>query len=116
MSDLGLGKLPLAGFDRAEGLDRGLLLLLDVRLEARQRALDLAEVGLALLERGFTLGDAVLDALDGRRALLEVPLERRERGRDVLGIGKLGLGLVPAEALAAELPLALLDLGLLRVE
>src|SRR5215204_6899012 len=35
---LGVGEVPLTAFDRAEHLERGLLLLLDVRLEARQRA------------------------------------------------------------------------------
>jgi hypothetical protein len=104
----------LAGLDRPQRLGRSLLLLLDVRLEAGEGALDLGERRLALRERRFAFGDPVLDALDGRFALLEVPPEGRQRRRLVLRVGRLGLVVLSAEAgpLPSQLPLALLELGL----
>src|SRR6266508_4238923 len=74
------GQSVLASLDGAHHLGRGLLLLLDVRLESGQCALD-------LLEGLLTLSDAVLDSLDGASALLEVAFAGREGGRGVIRVG-----------------------------
>ena len=59
-------------------------------------------------------GDALLDALDCGRALFDIKLAGRESRRKVVGVGRRGrLGAPPP---AAELALALLDLGLRRGE
>lgn len=85
---LRLGDRLLAALDRAQGLGGGLLLLVDVRLEPRERALDLGEGRRPLLERGLALGDSILDALDRGRALLDVSLARREGRQQIVGVGR----------------------------
>ena len=79
---LGLGDGVLARFERPHRLVRSLLFLFDVGLEARQRALDLLERLRPVVELRRPRGDALLDALDCGRALLDVTLpgsESRQR-------------------------------------
>ena len=60
-----------------------------------------------------SLGDAILDSLNGSRALLEISLERRERRRPIFRIRRLLVGLsAETGAFAPQLPLALLELRL----
>src|SRR5262249_10585558 len=108
----GLDDCLLPRLDRPHRLRCGLLRLLDVCLEPRQRPLDLLERRRPLLERSLALGDPGLDSLDGLGPLLE--LELASRHFDVLGI----LGALLARRLRRPqgLALALLDLGQLRRE
>ena len=122
---LRVGDAPLTGLDRAERLGRGLLLLIDVRLQARERSLDLGELGLALCERGLApcerrlaLGDPILGSLDGCG---DAPLVRPVPSAGVVTGTRMGVAFMAAGAIliilgSLDVCGALLEIMLERVE
>jgi len=112
---LRLGERVLSRLHRAHHLRGGLLLLLHVGLEASQSALDLAERRRLVVELRLPLGDALLVPLDLSGPFLDVALARRERSRQIVGIGRLCFRRAKTDpaALAPDLALALLEIGLL---